>query len=593
MHPMVGNILRVTTLAICLLAQAATAQEDCSAVLAEYDARLTDKPDDQKKQLALMMRQGIEQSCAFLDAAGLDQFRENLDRIYPPESATAGTAKPRAERTLAEQLAAKQARQEQREKNRLATQQQKLAKLAALPQPSNYAVIDSAPTVSALAGQHVSRAEEMQHLWMHDWDLHNGMLRVVYSTFPDRTQYGLPDWTVNIYVVEITPRGNATQSLIRSEQANDIASLALRRGHDEIFLIRHVDRPGEPTFFERWSIARQTRLTSVDMTGLRPTVNGHTYRSAQFGIATSDGHLMFSAIGGSGRGQSNRVAVLKMSMEGEILGSTELPASEVSLSPSSWFTTNNGGAGLLVDVVPQSDSGIANRAVDLSAFPASVKPVIVSEKLFFLINELGKLAWASTALERRMMFPPTDTSTVAANSSDFASRLSGSTEAMIVAQRNYGSGRNINSLNIDPRKFEMVRPLAKGYAALVSHTANRDLQPPIHGQYLVKLGSSGVTEEHYLNPLALQMEAKFTGFEPALNSDEYYLLASKSGSRAFALHMSARGEPIAYAETSPTRNFDLQRAILVSDESGVWLLGDGYQESARKSLLWIERFPFR
>jgi hypothetical protein len=119
------------------------------------------------------------------------------------------------------------------------------------------------------------------------------------------------------------------------------------------------------------------------------------------------------------------------------------------------------------------------------------------------------------------------------------------------------------------------------------------MQSPIHGQYLVMLDREGVTKEIYLNPLALQMDVKFTSFEPGHDNGDFYLLASRAGKQAFVIHMSGEGEPLAYAETSGTINFDLQRAMLISDENGVWLLGDRYRPAAGKSLVWVDRFPFK
>jgi len=586
------NLLRVVTLSISLMSVSSFAADDCSSEIALIDERVAGKPDDQKKQIVLLMRQGLEQMCAHLDADALRQYRENIDKFYPDET---DHESARENESLADQLAEKQARAEQRERKKQARLEQKAAELAAKPAPLNSPVINAPPSVKSIAGLHMTRADAMNQLVVHDWDLRNGNLRVLYTTFPDRTQYGLANWRFYIYVVEATPNGAATQTLVTSKQASDHAALALRRGFDEIFLMRHVDRPDEPTFFERWSISKKSRLSSVDMTGIRPAINGVTYRSAQFGVPTSDGNLMFSAMTGLGRGETIRIALFKLSMTGETLAASELPGNTDQMRPWTWFATDNGGAGLVFDYSPSSAAGLTSSDLANLAdpdMPENLMPRVILEKRFHLIDERARSAWESGALARTMMFQPRQQNTPGASIPNIQEQLSAQAQANDLAARRYNAGRDINSLNIGAMPHPMIRPMGDGYAALVTQTANRKMFPPVHGQYLVKWNRGGDTREIYLNPLALQMDVKFTAFATGKGDGDFYLLASQAGRRAFVIHSKGDGEPLAYAETASVVNFDLQRAVLISDSSGVWLLGDRWQDNVGKPLLWIERFAF-
>lgn len=71
--------LRVTRTVACLPA-VSLALDDCSAELAIFDQRIenTDHPA-YNVQLALQMRQGIEQNCGFLDEQVLGHLLDNLD----------------------------------------------------------------------------------------------------------------------------------------------------------------------------------------------------------------------------------------------------------------------------------------------------------------------------------------------------------------------------------------------------------------------------------------------------------------------------------------------------------------------------------
>ena len=72
----------------------------------------------------------------------------------------------------------------------------------------------------------------MDQFYIWDTDLRDDKARLLYTSAPSLPQLGLSDWQQYVYVVEMTPDGQATQTMVASRQAQDHIALALRRGHD-------------------------------------------------------------------------------------------------------------------------------------------------------------------------------------------------------------------------------------------------------------------------------------------------------------------------------------------------------------------------
>ncbi len=563
-------------LGLYLLAPGTRAQDDCSAELAIIDERIAGKPDDYNKQMALMLRNSLQQMCPFTDAASRAAMLESLDELYPTKSPEELKAERRA-RT-----------------DQLKAERDARMTAAAAAAPTRDAVLDGPPSGRSIAAQYVDRQEVMGNLVLRDWDIRDGNLRILYTTGPQLPQLKLPDWQSYVYVIEVTPAGEARQTLLTSKQASDQEALALRRGFDEVFYLRRSGKPGEPPLFERWSITAKRRLTAVDASELATDIDGRNYRGLHFGMATSDGNLMFDSADGGDR-QPNHLAWFKLTTEGRTLGAGDYQTGSDRIGPWTWFETDNGGAGLLAHVLTLTDTGLSSGELahfDAAGLGDGVTATVSSETRFYLIDGSGRSAQESPALERMIMITPKTGPSGSGSMQELTAAMAASQEAQTAAAKRYRAERSIDSLNIGYRIVPMIAPLGDGYVAMVTQTADRSLQPPIHGQYLVRVGYQGIQQEIYLNPFAQQLDAKFTVFEPEQAGGGFYLLANPDRGNGRVIRFDHSGKPVAWAETAGPGRFGFDRSTLVSDAGGVWLFGDFWPDGAAKPVVWIERFRF-
>ena len=583
MDTMLSRQVTMCCLVAFLLPISAHAVDDCSEELALIDERIADKPDDQRKQHALQIRQSFEMGCEWFDPDTRSAMMENLDKLYPTESAEEQAAQREAQ--SAERKAereAKKAAESAKEAERVANQS---------------AVLKVAPTGHSIASQHVPRDEDMHNLLVLDWDIYQGNLRILYTTAPSLPQHGRPDWQNYVYVIEVTPQGKPQQSLITSKQASDHEALVLRRGHDELLFVRQLQQPNQPMFFERWSISESRLLSSVDMTDAELEADGMQYRNLRMGGATSDGNTMFWAFQSGRDAGSERLAWFKMTPDGETLASGSLPPLQDKVNPWAWFERNDGGAGLVTRILALTDTGLKSGELagfddSAAGFHDSMNVTVASETRAYLIGTNAEFEWESVALERMMMVGFAGPQPAPTNYEEMNAKVHAPLAAQTLAETKYHSGRKIDYVNIGTDARPMIKPMGDGYAALITHVANNDLEPSIHGQYLVMFDDEGIRNEHYLNPIAEQIGGDFTVFEPGTEPGEFYLLANPKAERGYVIQLDADGKPTAYAHTGGRVNFTFERTTLVSDDEGVWLFGGYWPDGTDRPMVWVERIVF-
>jgi hypothetical protein len=447
-----------------------------------------------------------------------------------------------------------------------------------------------------LAARLVDRDDIMYHLWIQDWDTYNGNLRVLYTSFPDRTQVSLPDWRHYVYVVEMTPAGDITGHLITSKQASDHSALALRRGYDEVIYQRHVDRPGEPTTLERWSISDKRVISSVDITGLEPTIDGEPWRRAVFQMATSDGNLLYAATKGGDRNNKRiRLGWFKLSPEGRLLGGGTASDIQDNVRPSGWFETDKGSGGLIVNISPVDGvdlaSGLTIPSEDATS-PAGNTAHVTREKRIMVFDADARLAWKSTAIERKIFLQAGPAKLQLTTTEQIQRHMQEQLQWMDSLTSRYHANRGTNYLNVGPHRIEILKPTDRGFAVLTTVTANRNLKPPIHGPYLLELDEAGEQNEIYLDHLAEQMEIKLTTFATAPNGDFYLHGTNQASGDSHVILIDRQANPKARGRTS-YEAYDGGTRIegMIADESGVWLFGHAYRNRER-ARLWVERLAF-
>jgi hypothetical protein len=431
---------------------------------------------------------------------------------------------------------------------------------------------------------------DMFAIW--DMDIHNGNARVLYSTTPSTPQFGQSDWQAYVYVVEIDGYGRTTHRKVTSRQASDHAALALRRGHDEIIFQRRIDRPNEPATLERWSITRAELLSAVPVPD--PAWPDGTRQDWQpFRTATSDGNVFFSGSKTTGTDGNWLIAWFESTPDGTIVGQGSLTRSDKTV-PSAWFETGNGGGGLTVSVAAASEQGIGSSIdtpIQREIGERRIRAVVGAEKRLLVVSDDGTDAWESTALERQLLWggdmtiprdlPPAE--------------MLRQQQAQMLLTRSVaaesGGTRTVDSLDVGMKRVEMIKPTSDSYAVLATVRADRRIDPPIHGPYLLHLDRSGGLREVYLNPLAEKLDTRFTLLAVSPR-DEIYLLGmgAHRGESAHILRLGKDGNVDAYARASDQQGIEIEG--LLADESGIWVIGHGLMKEPRGPRLWAERIEF-
>jgi hypothetical protein len=303
------------------------AQTECDAEIAEIDRRIaTGNYDEMNVELARQMRNSLQQMCGMLDDSMRAQIMEGVEDVLPTRTEDEKRAIREEKRASAE-----------------ASREARKAAEASQSMPDS-GLNGITPSGHSLASGFVDRDEDMLHFWVWDWDVFQGKARVLYMTQPSRVQYGQPDWTRNVYVVEITPDGRSTQHLITQKQAHERWTVALRRGHDEVILQRLTGQEGSPTTLERWSVSQRKQLSSVT-TPVPSFTDSDKVFWHEFATPTSDGNVFFLSAFEPQRGQSS-AAWYEASPNGEIVGHGTLPLAGGGFTNVGATLTADGGAAL-------------------------------------------------------------------------------------------------------------------------------------------------------------------------------------------------------------------------------------------------------
>jgi len=451
-------------------------------------------------------------------------------------------------------------------------------------------IVKSAATGKRVAATLLNRGEVMYHTWTWDWDVHNGSLRVLYSSHPDRVQFALPDWSLNVYVAEMTPQGEVTHRHIASRQRSDHAALALRRGHDELLFERGPGEPTGPSHLERWSISEGRLLSSVNISDITWSAAGKNWRVPTYQDATSDGNLLYAMTETDApRSRHARLAWFKVSPEGRVVGSDVYDIPD-SASPWAWMHTTNGGGGLVVNILPVDDAQldsaltVANDRRSYRSMTANVS----REKRLLLVNSQGKLAETPTVFERDIMEIAAPNSAASTSIDEMQAAIAGQFEWMGNLRIEYDANRSTEYLDVGPRRVEMVRKTPTGFAALVKVVTDRDRVPPVHGFYIVEFEGSSESGRLYLEPLAEDLDVDLRAFVPAPGGGYYLYAFDHESPNTHVVRIDADGNPIARSQL-PTQGINIEG--MEADAGGVWLYGHAYvgKEPAR---LYLERIDF-
>ena len=347
-----------------------------------------------------------------------------------------------------------------------------------------------------------------------DADVHRGTVRVLYQTLPSLPQTTQPGWTVNVYVALLGPDGSVENRRIATGQRH-YASLVLRRGADEAYVLPAPERRGEETVLERRSLADGSVVGTIDHAWIArargesrtvyPTADGGVFlteqsaRSARSREAVSLAWKKFSPVG----------AVVA---EGRFLEPTALA------TLAGVFPVDGGGLGMTVSLSHRGGEG--HLATDIpSPIVAEVggrrlEAWAFAETRALVTGPGGAVRWVSPALERQLMW---EGEMSIPDSLPMDEILAQNSEQMALMERTaleYAGERQVE--HQAHWGFDELKPTGDGWGMLARQVADQGLDPPMHGTWFLVLGADGrIARQVRLEAAAEAMDARFERFLPA------------------------------------------------------------------------------
>ncbi len=162
----------------------------------------------------------------------------------------------------------------------------------------------------------------------------------------------------------------------------------------------------------------------------------------------------------------------------------------------------------------------------------------------------------------------------------------------LLVRRAYWEEVNVDICADSYCHIEMIEPRRAGFDVLATVTANRDLDPPIHGPYVLLVGENGIERELYLNPLAEALDVTFTLLAVS-PSDEIYILGSATGrgADAYVVRLNQDAVPDGYGRASDGQG-GIEIEGMIADATGVWLFGHAYASERIVERIWTQRIAF-
>ena len=550
--------------------------EACQDALQDVDARIAsgDYPQ-QKTAIARQIRDGIIQSCAFMDEAALAAMLQNLDQLLPlaAEPVVVSPAEKAAERQAQRDEADR--RQAEREKQRAAAQQ-RLAAEQSLISP----IVQKSPTANSAKSQLMARQDGMWGASIVDWDIYQDSARVLYRTRPSRQQGQQHNAKHHFYVVMMDANDNIVQHQVVVANPGSYMAAALVRGRDEIVLQwREGSTRDKQSVLERWSISAGNKLSSAPAPDIKgfPGMPG---ASPSFALATERGDLLFAATLPLESGPTAKTGVswLLSSLQGKVRDQGVIISDdEERITLAGWFHAANGSAGLILTISSADEQGIESQLKPNSyQFGGTeIRPTVSSERRLYVVGEQQTGA-NLPAFERRIMWPGLE-------KVDQAFMLSGkSTQLMNDAEGHYRSNDSAVTLAVAGQNQVVVEASGEGHGLLIKNYHRNQQSPPSYGLWLQEFVPGKPPRDTYLNPEAKHLKAQFNMLADD-GSGKLYV-----GSNTQVLLLDKNRQLSAYAETQAAKAVSIK--AMIAKGNSLWLLGE--QDGADMQRIWVERLQF-
>lgn len=551
---------------------AAVSDSECNDAINDIDARIeSGKYADQNVNAAKQMRDSLRQSCAFLDAAMLEKMMEGIEQILPTRSEAERQAYEEAKRKEREARREKQKAEREAKKAERASQQAKAKKIPVSD------VLKKPPTATTAIARFIDRNDDMNNVYILDWDLYKKALRVLYVSYPEQNQEGLPTAKSYYYVLTCDADGNITQHYVTDMPLPRLETAGLRPGHDEIILQWPIAAGKPESRMERWSISDGESLSSVAV----PTLPWSTQRRSDadhFRLTTTDGNLVFAGSFYQTAGGPLAYEWLKMSPDGKILGQGTLARDGEEIRANSWFRTRNGGAGFAIDLLGADDQELQTDIDNLmiQTIEGVLEGYVFLEQRLLITDSDATVSWESTALERRFLWK----GEAGLAKLDMSAREQASMLMMDSASK-HGEYHNVVDYS--------AREVGDGYGVLININAQLRSQPPVHGSWLYEYAANGQIRKTYLKPAAEFLKASFVMIA-APDANSVYLYGRTSKDNSYLVSLNKDREVSAYAKVSMDSK-TIPRGML-ADDGGVWVFGVNAHSTDKKNV-WLERIDFR
>ena len=570
MRKIFPRVVLSTILVMCFSSAVAMEPEACLDRLKSVDDRIASgRYSDQNVQMANQMRDGIMQSCAYLDEATIAQMMEGFEQLLPTRSEAERQAHEEAKRTeRAEQLEVRRAELEVSRKER-AERERKEAALKPKPLPVSE-VLKRPPTAKSLGGEFVDRDDGMYYARIYDWDLYRGKVRVLYATDPANYQFAQGASKQHIYVIESDAKGNVAQKQVTATTTFGLLAAGLRRDHDEVILQWNSAGDDVPPRIEAWSISDQKLLSTASTPALP------WGKFDQFRLSTGDGNVLF-VFGTGSPGKESSVSWMKVSLEGKVLARGTLESDISMLSVSNWFHTPSGGGGFVIHELANTEKGINSELAPIARRVGTntITAVVSGETRLLVASNGSTPAWKSPAIARSFMWlglPALGPITTLEEQAEM-DRVLGSIDPE--------HGGSISLVN------NAVVSIGDGYGVLVENNYRNREQTPMHGGWMYEYGTNGEVRKTYLNPAAEHLQSDFQ-FLAANERDSVFLYGR--GWPSYVVQLDKDRKVAAYGKALIGQKGFTTMGI-IADGNGVWVLGTGKTEDGLQKI-WLERIDF-
>ncbi len=551
----------------------------CSAAAKEIDDRIAaGNHPQQNVAIATQLRDGIMQSCAFMDANTLAQMLQGLDQLLPPADGSSNVP----QKSAAERQAEREAQRAEADKRRAERDKRRAAERAReeAEQKLVSAVVRRPPTGRSTKGQFMARSDKMWGASVVDCDVYGERARLLYQTWPSREQGRDVDAARHYYVVEFDRNDNLVQHHIFETPMARTVTAGLLRGHDEIVVQWHEGgSDASASTLERWSISNAEMLVRSPAPRLQGP-RGNLGADKHFVLVTAGGDLLFTSDVALETGPSPRTGLSWMlaSPDGEVRDQGFIENDNHKVSASNWFHSTDGSAGLVVDVRGVGEKGIDSRLKPevVRMGSADIRPVILSERRLYVT---GEKEWGAKlpAFERQVMW-------LGLEKVPQSIMISGeSTRLMDEAEGRHRFRDSAVSRAVAGNYRVAVAPSDYGHALLIKNNHRDKAFPPKHGLWLQEFAEGKPRRDTYLNPDSEHLNAMFEML--ASDGEEKLYVAGKQhvmlldGTRAVS----------AYAKSAATGG---TVKAMVADGKSVWLFGENLGNGAAQQQVWVERIQF-